>query len=359
MFPDDMGNSPDSGNNLLITLAIRHYNNAPFVEAALAGAFAQTYSPLEILFLDDCSSDDGFAIAQRLAADYRGPHQIVISRNNAKLGPGGQMMRVRELASGDIIVFADADDISLPDRCSRVRAAFAAAETLGVLNYCDFINTEGRKIGDASPPSAEVAPGQESIAEQLALGRYSTTGACLALRRSVLEAGVTLDNLTHGEDLVCGFRCAVLGRIGIIPEVLVRRRIHERNFSGPNQQSWTSRDLISWNARWIREAVLVPAAMRRDLARYVRDGSLAPARAEALASALAIHSRRLKLLRVVQHLSKARALLSLWEFRRLGMPIREGARSLLPILAPRLELIRKRYRGRIVRNAIHELGTQR
>ena len=179
MFSDDMGDFLDSGNNLLVTLAIRHYNNAPFVGAALAGAFAQTYSPLEILFVDDCSSDDGFAIAQRLAADYRGPHQIVISRNSAKLGPGGQMMRVRELARGEIIVFADADDVSLPERCRRVHAAFTAAETLGVLNYCDFINTEGRRIDDASPSSAEVTPTQEALAEQLALGRYSTTGACL------------------------------------------------------------------------------------------------------------------------------------------------------------------------------------
>jgi glycosyltransferase involved in cell wall biosynthesis len=359
MFSDDMGASSGSGNNLLITLAIRHYNNAPFVEAALAGAFAQTYSPLEILFLDDCSSDNGIAIAQRLAADYRGPHQIVISRNRAKLGPGGQMMRVRELARGEIIVFADADDISLPERCSRVHAAFAAAETFGVLNYCDFINAEGRRIRDASPSPAEVAPTQELIAEQLALGRYSTTGACLALRRRVLEAGVPIDNLTHGEDLVCGFRCALLGQIGIVPDILVHRRIHDRNFSGPDQQSWTARELRSWNARWIREAVLVPAAMRRDLERYVRDGSLAPARAEPLASALAIHSRRLKLLRAIQHLPRARAWLSLCEFRRLGIPIREGARSLLPFLAPRLEILRKRYRGRIGRNGVRGQGAQR
>ena len=323
-----MGASSGSGNNLLITLAIRHYNNAPFVEAALAGAFAQTYSPLEIFSFSTIARrmTASRAIAQRLAADYCGPHQIVISRNRAKLGPGGQMRRVRELARGEIIVFADADDVSLPERCSRVHAAFAAAETLGVLNYCDFINTEGRRIDDASPSSAEVTPLQDALAEQLALGRYSTTGACLALRRWVLEAGVTLDNLTHGER--SGLRISPCRsrpnrhrsrHLGPSPHS------PHRNFSGPDQQSWTAREWRSWNARWIgQKVVLVPAAMRRDLERYVRDGSLAPARAEPLASALAIHSRRLKLLRAIQHLPRARAWLSLCEFRRLGIPHPRG-----------------------------------
>src|SRR5215471_4229101 len=106
----------------LVTLAIRHYNNAPFVAAALKAAFAQTLAPIEILFVDDCSTDGGFEIARAMFESYSGPHTLTIARNELNLGPGGQMNRVRDLANSEIIVFADADDVSLPRRCERVYA---------------------------------------------------------------------------------------------------------------------------------------------------------------------------------------------------------------------------------------------
>src|SRR5215472_6139565 len=135
----------------LVTLAIRHYNNAPFVAVALSAAFAQTLTPIEILFVDDCSSDGGFDIARSILASYSGPQMITIARNERNLGPGGQMMRVRDLASSDIIVFADADDISLPQRCERVHAKFreGGPDMLGVISYFDLIDADGAPADQA------------------------------------------------------------------------------------------------------------------------------------------------------------------------------------------------------------------
>ena len=166
-------------------------------------------------------------------------------------------------------------------------------------------------------------------------------------------------NLTHGEDSVADSAVPFSAKSASFPTSWSIAAFTTGILAAPINNRGRPVNSRSWNARGFWEAVLVPAAMRRDLERYVRDGSLAPARAEPLASALAIHSRRLKLLRAIQHLPRARAWLSLCEFRRLGIPIREGARSLLPFLAPRLEILRKRYRGRIGRNGVRGQGAQR
>lgn len=337
----------------LITFAIRHYNNGSFVVPALRGAFGQTYSPLEILFIDDCSTDDGFAVAQRLAAAYAGPHRIALFRNDRNLGPGGQITRVRELARGEIIVLADADDFSLPHRCGRIAEAFADPEVLAVTCYFDFIDAGGSTIDATSLYLGEQRDRAEAHSlEDMARGDHGTTGAILAIRRRVLEMGTPLTNLIRGEDLVCGFRCALLGRIKTVPEVLVHRRIHHENISGTGQENWSASEIGRWNSRWIGQAVLVPAAMRRDLRWFVGKGFVSPATAAPLFAALAAHSRRLKLLRVARRFPKCRAWMSLCELWRLGVSFKDAIRMLLPVVAPRLEILRKRRRSRPSRSTL-------
>ena len=65
----------------LITFALFAYNQERFIREAVEGAFSQTYSPLEIILSDDCSPDRTFEIMKEMAAEYTGPHTIVLNRN--------------------------------------------------------------------------------------------------------------------------------------------------------------------------------------------------------------------------------------------------------------------------------------
>src|SRR5437667_5228944 len=98
--------------------------------------------------------------------------------------------------------------------------------------------------------------------------------------------------------------------------------------------------------RETREAVLVPPLMRRDLGRLEQAGLLSRDRAEALNGALALHARRLKILRLATRHSTLRAWMSICDLRRLGLSLRDGARALLPAVAPRLEVMRLRRNAR-------------
>jgi len=329
----------------LVTLAIRHYNNAPFVAAALKAAFAQTLTPIEILFVDDCSTDGGFEIARAMIESYSGPHTLTIARNERNLGPGGQMMRVRDLANSDIIVFADADDISLPRRCERVHAMFqdGGPDLLGVISYFDLIDAGGEVV---DPPLARQSNRCERAetwtSEMLARGFAATMAAVFAVRRRVIEVGLPLDALRRGEDHVCGLRCALLGRMSTIPDVLVQHRIHHDNVSSPVRPTWSPEECRARFAREMREAVLVPPLMRRDLASFVRTGLVSSDRADPIYRALSLHARRLKILRLATHRSTFRAWMSVCDLQRLGLTLRDSVRSILPAVAPRLEVMRLR-----------------
>lgn len=327
----------------LITYAIRHFNTARYVEGALRAAFAQTYQPLEILFIDDNSSDDGFAIASRLAQSYGGPHRIRLVRNEVNVGCGGQTMRIRDLMRGDIVVFADADDLSVPERCALLQQKFADPNVFGAISDFDFIDDRGAPIDNALDHFGGIHTRAETWTSlTLARGQGATVGAVLALRREVLDRGIALDHLRRGDDLVSGFRATLLGGVASVPEVLVHRRVHPANVSMGIGLDRAPAKLKKWHAKLMGEAVLIPISMGRDLAMLVEEGQVSEAVAEPVRAALAIEERRLKLLHVVHRQSALLGWTYLRALGRCGVAWRDGVRMLLPAIAPRLELLRKR-----------------
>ncbi len=108
----------------LVTLALMAYNQEQMIEGAVGGALAQTYSPLEILISDDCSTDRAFECATAAVDDYEGPHQLRLNRNPHNLGLIGHVNALFEMARGEIVVLAAGDDVSLPERVVRIVEAF-------------------------------------------------------------------------------------------------------------------------------------------------------------------------------------------------------------------------------------------
>ncbi len=104
------------GERPLITFALLAYNQEQFIREAVEGALSQTYSPLEIILSDDCSTDRTFEIMTAMVKAYEGPHKIVLNKNKENLGIGRHYNKVMDMASGEIIELAAGDDISLPER---------------------------------------------------------------------------------------------------------------------------------------------------------------------------------------------------------------------------------------------------
>lgn len=81
---------------------------------------SQDYSPLQIIISDDYSTDSTFQVLSDIAKQYDGPHELILRRNESNLGIGGNRNKAIELAKGDLLVTADGDDISSPNRVSTL-----------------------------------------------------------------------------------------------------------------------------------------------------------------------------------------------------------------------------------------------
>ena len=136
----------------LVTFALFAYNQEQFILQAVEGALSQTYTPLQIILSDDCSTDRTFDLMEGLLATYKGPHSILLNRNESNLGLGRHVNRVVSLAKGDLLVAAAGDDVSADNRVTTLAALWLNRERpSAIYSDCYVIDTNDRIIADSFP----------------------------------------------------------------------------------------------------------------------------------------------------------------------------------------------------------------
>lgn len=108
----------------LITVGITAYNAEDTIETALNSALSQDWRPLEIIAVDDYSTDGTNQVLDRFAAQYPELH---VFKNNTNRGVAESRNRIIEEANGVFIAFFDDDDESLPYRLTE--------QYLRIINY--------------------------------------------------------------------------------------------------------------------------------------------------------------------------------------------------------------------------------
>jgi glycosyltransferase involved in cell wall biosynthesis len=212
----------------LITVAIFTYNQERYIGEAIRGALSQTYSPLEIIISDDCSTDSTFEVIQKEVAGYAGQHTVCVNRNESNLGFGAHINKIMELAKGKIIVAAAGDDVSLPERVGKTYSAYIDAnhEVYSIFSNAIVINAEGvKECLYMVPPEAEALT-LESLSRS---GSKGVLGCSHAWDRQVFDVFGPIDEAVINEDIVIPFRAALLGKICFIDESLVLYRQHDSN----------------------------------------------------------------------------------------------------------------------------------
>lgn len=126
-----------SDTNPLISVIIGVYNGAPYVAEAIESVLAQTYSPVELIVVDDGSDDETPVIAQ----GYR-PRLVYIRQDRRGMGAGRN--RGVEAAAGEFLTFLDADDRFTSDKLGRQMDAFREDPSLDVVfgHINEFISPE-------------------------------------------------------------------------------------------------------------------------------------------------------------------------------------------------------------------------
>ncbi len=210
----------------LITFALFAYNQERFIREAVEGAFSQTYSPLEIILSDDCSSDCTFVIMEEMATEYKGPHTIILNRNERNLGIGGHVNRVMGISKGELIVGAAGDDISEPERTAAIAECYLSHGRIPCSIYSDAnnIDVSGNFLKYHSVAFSE---GYFRPISFIRAKFYGPLGSSHAWHRCLFDKfGPLSPDITY-EDATIPFRASLLGEVIHMPQALVRWRRHE------------------------------------------------------------------------------------------------------------------------------------
>ena len=213
----------DSGHPL-VTFVLYAYNQEACISKAIAGAFSQTYSPLEIVLSDDCSSDRTFELMQSAAARYEGPHTVVLNRNDRNFSIGDHVNAVARLISGTFVVMAGGDDVSVPERTHRLVRRWLDLGRPTLVMYSDFasIDIDSRSV---ELLDETIYRGPHSL-EDMARGQLRVLGATEAVTRDVFSSFPPFGSSVVHEDRVLPFRALLLGGdIELVDEKLVRYRV--------------------------------------------------------------------------------------------------------------------------------------
>lgn len=245
-----------------VSFFVLAYGQEATVRAAIEGAFAQTYGNLEILLSDDCSPDGTFAIMEEMAANYDGPHEVILNRNPENLGLVAHVNRVMELTTGDFVVQNAGDDISYPQRTERLVEAWQRTGARYVFSAAERIDAAGTKLGiwkhqldfDGTVDLAEAL-------EDNLLG----LGAAAGWSRELFTHFGPLGEGLHVEDVVLGHRAVMLGEVAQIREPLMEWRVgglSEFNI-GRGPDFW----FYGWHIKHVRWSLADRLQSARDLGR--------------------------------------------------------------------------------------------
>lgn len=197
-----------------VSVLIPTYNCGQFLGEALDSVFAQTFTDFEIIVVDDGSTDNTSEVVSRYPTVKYIPreHCGVSTARNAAIAE----------ATGEFVVFLDADDMWTPDKLEK-QVAYLDAHPDCMLVFTKAENFYQNDENNRTERQQEL---YNSSLERCVI-------TC-AIRRVVFEKyGVFRTDYPHGEDTQFMFRLSISGLSldHCIPEALYRRRIHSNNIS--------------------------------------------------------------------------------------------------------------------------------
>jgi glycosyltransferase involved in cell wall biosynthesis len=225
------GGAQASGEPGLVSVIIPTFNRRDLVLEAIDSVLTQTYPNLEVVVIDDGSTDGtGKAIAARYAGEprVRSTWQANAERSVARNAGIGQ-------ARGEFVAFLDSDDWWLPEKLEKQLAVFAADPSLDLV-HTDFAISSGldpTPMAAARPASEGVMRGHlfPSLLQSDPIGTLT-----VVVRRSALtERGAfsTDRRIIPFEDWELWTRIAYRSRVGYVPERLAVYRSHDGNTGAP------------------------------------------------------------------------------------------------------------------------------
>ncbi len=212
-------------SNPLVSIIINNYNYGSFVGEAIDSALNQTYSAIEIIVVDDGSTDN----SREVIASYKDQIIPVLKEN------GGQASAYNAgfaATSGEIICFLDSDDVFLPEKVALVVKEFQADPEIGwCFNTVKLLNYKtNQEIGQTRQNGVGKCDFRDLVKKGTSLYVPPSSGLCF--RRSLLAKIIPIPEVfINGADGYPMKAAPVLSPGFMIEEALTIMRVHGDNNS--------------------------------------------------------------------------------------------------------------------------------
>ena len=124
------------------------FNYGHFLPESISSALEQDGVELELIIVDDASTDNSAAVAEQYASKY---DQVNVIRRRSNAGPGPAFNEGLSVASGEFVVRLDADDLLTPGSLARAVALFDSHPSVGL------VYGHPRHFTSGTPPPARTA----------------------------------------------------------------------------------------------------------------------------------------------------------------------------------------------------------
>lgn len=196
-----------------VSAVVPNFNYARFLAQRIQSVTSQTYPISELIILDDCSTDSSLLEIQTLLAKAEIPIRVVINESNSG-SVFRQWLKGVEMATGDYVWIAEADDLAEPEFLEHVMRGFDNDDV--VLSYCqskqmgpdgailcdDYLDYV-KDVSDSQWRSSYVRSGSDEIANGLSVKNTIPNVSAVVFRRAEL-----VDTLHQHIDEVLEYRVA-------------------------------------------------------------------------------------------------------------------------------------------------------
>ena len=170
----------------LVSFCLMACRQKELIREAFQAALSQDYDNLEVCVSDDNSQDGTWEIIQEMAKDYKGPHRLVLNHNEENLGTIGNWQKLCSMATGELFIKADGDDVSYPHRARTIAEDWVSSGKRAAVmaSSYDKMTADGKIVGELLLPGGW----DKRTTREIANGaHYFYLGATFACHRSLFD----------------------------------------------------------------------------------------------------------------------------------------------------------------------------
>ncbi len=213
----------------LLTVVMPNYNYGRFIAEAIGSVAAQTYGPIELIVVDDASTDNSVEVVRETLPRMTSLFDTMLIALEENVGKLGALNRALPHVRGRYFMILDSDDLLTPEYCSRTITELDKA--IEEDPHVGFIYTDCTLV---SQTGELLDRGKSTAFDAKLLEEYSfVPEPAMCLARPVIEAGPYDEAIRKGTKHHKWRRIVGNGWVGRhLAEPIFYYRMHDKNLSG-------------------------------------------------------------------------------------------------------------------------------